>query len=254
MIKLLKSIAPIAFNDGLKRCNDIGKKVIGKMPKGGVLLDVGCGSGELTMEFAEKLRAKKVMGIEVVDEEILEAEKKGVACIKSDLNLKWQVEDDIADVVLSSQNIEHLHNTRLYLAECKRVLKPGGKVVILTENLSSWMNVFSLVLGWQPFSTTNINGWSIGNPLAYHKDKEKDEAFTKKMTEEGLSGATGHVRVLSYFGLKDMLKRSGFKNIKMYTRGYLPLWGIISDVLCGVDRVHGHFLIAEAEKEQETVK
>lgn len=44
--------------------------------------------------------------------------------------------DASADVVLSSQVLEHVGDPRLYLAECSRVLKPGGRLLLSTHG--SW--------------------------------------------------------------------------------------------------------------------
>ena len=123
MRKLLKYIAPKSFNDGLARCNDLGKRLI---RGGGVerFLDVGCGEGGLTMEFAKAANAREIFGIEYIPDLCRAAEEKGIRCIRQDLNTRWDIESDRFDLVLSSQNIEHLHNSRLYLEECYRTLKP----------------------------------------------------------------------------------------------------------------------------------
>ncbi len=110
------------------------------------------------------------------------------------------------------------------------------------------MNIGALFFGWQPFSTTNINGWSIGNPLIWHKDEPRDEAFMTIWQNTGVSGTVGHVRVLAYSGLKELLEKVGFKNVQVFSKGYLPLWGFISDVFCALDKRHGHFLVATGHK------
>jgi ubiquinone/menaquinone biosynthesis C-methylase UbiE len=243
---LLRIIAPKCFNDGLARSNNLGKKLIYNREIER-FLDVGCGNGKLTMEFAKIAKPKEIYGIEFVDEFRKEAKSRGIKCIKCDLNRKWDFEDNFFDLILSSQSIEHLHNTRLYLEECYRVLK-RGQLIILTENLASWVNIGALVFGWQPFSTTNINGWSLGNPFIWHIDEPKDEEFLKKWQDSGVSGTAGHVRVLAFKGLEDLLKKIGFENIKVYTEGYPPFWGKVSHFLCYIDRRHGHFLIATGFK------
>ncbi|MCE5250801.1 class I SAM-dependent methyltransferase [bacterium] len=247
MRKLLKYIAPKSFNDGLYRCNTLGKKLAGGRAVER-FLDVGCGDGRLTMEFAEIAQAKELYGIEYVDEFRQEAEKRGIRCSRQDLNGRWDFEDDFFDLILSSQNIEHLHNTRLYLEESYRCLRENGRLIVLTENLASWANIWALVFGWQPFSTTNINGWSAGNPLIWHSDLPRDEEFISTWQDTGVSGTVGHVRVLAYRGLKNLLEKTGFRNVRVFSRGYLPLWGSLSDALCTIDRRHGHFLIATGLK------
>jgi len=247
MMKILKYIAPKAFLDGLDSCNALGLRLASERTSSS-FLDVGCGDGSLTMEFAKAAGAKNVYGIEYVDSVRKEAEAKGIQCIKQDLNAAWELESDKFDFILSSQNIEHMHNSRLYLEECYRCLAPGGQLIVLTENLASWVNVGSLFFGWQPFSTTNMNGWSIGNPFIWHADEPKDEEFIAEWQATGISGATGHVRVLAYSGLEGLLQKVGFHDLRLFTTGYLPLWGALSKLLCTIDRRHGHFLIATGFK------
>jgi ubiquinone/menaquinone biosynthesis C-methylase UbiE len=250
MPNFIKEIAPKAFNDGLARCNVLGKKLV-RNTNVKSFLDLGCGDGSLTMDFAGIIKPGKIYAIEFMDEDRKKAEKKGIKCLKSDLNSFFKFKSSSFDIILSSQNIEHLHNTRLYLEECYRVLKPGGQLIVLTENLASWLNIFSLLFGWQPFSTANINGWSAGNPMSYHRDKEKNEKFVKKYTKTLVSGAVGHVRVLAYHGLEELMTRIGYSDVKLYTRGWLPFWGPLSDFMCTINKRHGHFLIATGFKDKK---
>jgi len=113
MRTLLKYIAPRAFEDGLKRCNETGIRLVAKR-NARSLLDVGCGDGRLTLEFAEASGATELYGIEYVDELRKQAEERGIRCSSEDLNGRWGYDDASFDLILSSQNIEHLHNTRLY--------------------------------------------------------------------------------------------------------------------------------------------
>jgi SAM-dependent methyltransferase len=245
--KFLKFIAPRSFKDGQFKCNELGKKLAFKKDVKR-FLDTGCNDGSLTMEFVKAMGACEVHGIEFIDDYRKKAEDGGIICSSLDLNGRWSYDDNYFDVILSSQAIEHLHNTRVYLQESFRCLRPGGQLIVLTENLASWINIWSLIFGWMPFSTTPINAWNLGNPFIWHVDEPKDDEFLKKWGHSEVSGVVGHVRVLAYAGLRDLLRKIGFSNIKLYTKGYLPFYGTISDVLCFLDRRHGHFLIASCQK------
>lgn len=249
MRRLLKWYAPKAFDSGLLECNNLAKRLLLKNPVEN-FLDIGCGDGALTLEFAKILKPKNIYGIEFVDDIKKKAEEKGITCVKEDLNGRWSLKSESFDFILSSQSIEHMHNTRFYLEECFRCLKCGGQVIILTENLASWINIGSLLFGWQPFSTTSVNGWAIGNPFIWYsgETREKENEFINKNLDSGVSGTIGHVRVLAYRGLRDALLKAGFKDVKVYGAGYLPFWGPISRILCKIDKRHGHFLAASAVK------
>ena len=235
MNSLLKYIAPKCFNEGQRECQNLGKNLVSHQ-KINNFLDLGCSDGKFTLEFARSFNPEKIYGLDISKSHCLTARKNGVNCKKHDLNHKFPYKNALFDLILSSQNIEHLYNTRAYLEECYRCLKPDGQIIILTENLASWPNIFSLVFGWQPFSTTNINGFSLGNPLIWHLDQQKS------------SCKDGHIRVLTPKGLSDLLKKTGFEKIKIQTKCYPPFWGSVSNFLCSIDRYHGHFLIANAFK------
>jgi len=244
--KFLKWIAPKSFNDGMAGCDRLCMEMA-RPVVGGSFLDAGCGDGLMTARFAGALGADSLFGIEFVDELRQRARERGIDCIKGDLNERWGFEDDSFDCVLSRHSIEHLYNTPLFLQECSRCLKPGGQVLILTENLSSWINIFALLFGWQPFSTTEIYGRSLGNPFIWHADEPKDEEFLARWHTGGVS-SVGHIRVLAFAGLRDLLLDTGFEGVELRTRGYLPIWGRVSELLCEVDRRHGHFIFATGFK------
>lgn len=245
--RVLKIYAPMAFNQGLEKANELGKSMIASN-RVESLLDVGCGDGELTLEFALAAGASDIHAMEYVDDFIEKARSRGIECVKGDMNSTWPFESDRFELVISSQSIEHVHNTRLYVEECYRCLKPGGQLLVLTENLASWINIGALLFGWQPFSTTYMNGWSLGNPLIWHADEPKDTDFIDRWHITGVSGTVGHIRVLTYRGLRDLMVRAGFQRVTMRSKGYLPLWGPLSDALCELDRRHGHFLVATGFK------
>lgn len=245
MRSFLKRFAPWTFMNGLERGNELGMELVAgrRVDK---MLDLGCKDGEITLRFAAAAGAREVWGVEYVEEFRELAQGKGIHCVPGDLNDTWQVPGGEFDLVLSSQSIEHMHNTRHYLEECFRCLKPGGQLLVLTENLSSWSNIGALVFGWQPFSCTSINGWVLGNPLTWDLDDPVDPEFLERMQPQGVSGTVGHVRVLSYRGLRDVLLKAGFSGVEVRSRGYLPFWGTLSDLLCRADPRHGHFLVANA--------
>lgn len=199
------------------------------------LLDVGCDDGERTLLFARAIGTTQLSGVEIVPERASEAQERGIAVSQTDLNERLPYDEGSFDVVVSNQVIEHLADTDTFVAEIARVLRPGGYAVTSTENLASWHNIGALVLGWQPFSLTNVSRvrQGLGNPLAIHRE------------EAGLSLETWqHLRVFGYRGLRELLEAHGLSVEDVRGAGYYPLPGRVARL----DPRHAAFLTVKARK------
>jgi SAM-dependent methyltransferase len=87
-----------------------------------VVVDFGCGGGYML----EALDAEERIGIEVNDVARAEAHARGIRTVGSanELPTEW------ADVVISNHALEHVLHPYSELCELRRILKPGGKLVI----------------------------------------------------------------------------------------------------------------------------
>src|SRR5262249_32467601 len=56
---------------------------------------------------------------------------------------RWPLEDDSVDVCICDYVLEHVEDPEAFIAECQRVLKPGGHVCIRTANAVSYIGVLS---------------------------------------------------------------------------------------------------------------
>jgi len=98
------------------------------------LLEVGCGSGKLL--YRMKNLGWMVTGIDLDSDAFAEAKSLGVDVRKGEL----QDHDFNAGefhIVVMNHVIEHLSDPLKVLEHCRHLLKPGGKLILLTPNCDS---------------------------------------------------------------------------------------------------------------------
>ncbi|MGW2486512.1 methyltransferase domain-containing protein [Streptomyces sp. NPDC001606] len=110
----------------------------GGVPEGGRVLDSGCGIGASAQVLARDLGCR-VEGITISGEQIRRAAEKAAQAGLADRvgfrlmdAMRTDYADDTFDAVWSLESCELMTDKRAYLAECLRVLKPGGKLVVAT--------------------------------------------------------------------------------------------------------------------------
>jgi SAM-dependent methyltransferase len=95
-----------------------------------VILDVGCGTGE-TMSFIKRIREKtRVWGVDNSRVAINYAINRGHKTVKLADAKKMPFRTEMFDAVLALDVLEHINNPGKVLLEMKRLLKPGGKILI----------------------------------------------------------------------------------------------------------------------------
>lgn len=99
------------------------------------LLDVGCSSGAF-LQIAKSFGIN-AEGVEPAEKPVAYAREQG---LKVHLGLLEEVKfpDSSFDAITLYEVIEHVDNPAKILEECRRVLRPGGVLVIGTGNTDSW--------------------------------------------------------------------------------------------------------------------
>jgi 2-polyprenyl-3-methyl-5-hydroxy-6-metoxy-1,4-benzoquinol methylase len=117
---------------------------------GELVLDVGCGEGRFTAE----LTAAGVhgVGIDVAEEPLRRAR---AAHPEVDVQLvdpcgPWPLADASFDAVWAGEVVEHVADTAGWLSEIRRVLRPGGRLLMSTPNHSR-LAVLRLALSTRAF-------------------------------------------------------------------------------------------------------
>ena len=103
-----------------------------------VVLDAGCGEG-YGLELLVAAGAGAVTGVDLDEPTVAHARRRyaerdaRIEVVAAELR-EVPLPDDHVDVVVSFQVIEHLHDIPGFLAELRRVTRPGGQVLIATPN------------------------------------------------------------------------------------------------------------------------
>jgi ArsR family transcriptional regulator len=109
------------------------------------VVDIGCGDGYLALEAARW--ARTVIGVDRSDAVLERAKDLGAR--RRVANVEWKkgdlarlpLQDDSADVAILSQALHHASEPERAIAEAVRVLRPGGRVLILDlrEHDQAWV-------------------------------------------------------------------------------------------------------------------
>lgn len=154
------------------------------------VLDIGCGNGLLLDEFA-RAGLKSLVGVDVFDQE------SGAAWEyrKADVTGALPAANSTFECVVAGEILEHVPNPDELLREIRRVLVPGGTLVLSTPNLVSWANRVLVPLGIQPLGTETSSEVALGR--------------RHRLLGQG-NQVQGHLKVFTHRALREILERYGF--------------------------------------------
>jgi ubiquinone/menaquinone biosynthesis C-methylase UbiE len=160
----------------------------------GILADIGCGPGLLTMLIAQKFPRLKVLGLDTAQEMIKTANANA-----NSLGFEGRVEfrkgniqslplpDQTLDFAVSSLSLHHWSEPERGLAEIHRVLKPGGQLLLIDMRRDSRLFFYLLMLFAtsfvMPAAMRKINE-PLGSVLASYTPLEIKELFARSPFKE----------------------------------------------------------------------
>lgn len=158
------------------------------------ILDVGCGPGTITMDFARLVPDGKVVGLECDSAREVIQQATRTAPAKNIHNIEFitanahalPFEDSSFDITHAHQVLQHVEDPVLALREMARVTKPGGYVAVRStdfrgftwwpefEGMSMWRELYLQVMrsnGGTPDSGRRLRVWAREAGLPIDDDK-----------------------------------------------------------------------------------
>jgi 2-polyprenyl-3-methyl-5-hydroxy-6-metoxy-1,4-benzoquinol methylase len=117
-----------------KHMSDVFYRHLPGPGRGRTLLDVGCGNGSFLVQA--QACGWDAEGIDPDPEATAEGLRRGVRVRAGDLGL-YAGQAQRFDVITLSHVIEHVHDPVAMLADCLRLLRPGGRLWVATPNQDS---------------------------------------------------------------------------------------------------------------------
>jgi trans-aconitate 2-methyltransferase len=163
------------------------------------VIDLGCGTGELTRKLADHLTDAKVLGIDASGEMLKEA-----SAFKTDrLNFEQRSieqqlkEDSKWDLVFSNAALQWLDDHETLIPAVIALLKPGGQLLVqVPSNHDHFTHEFIRTLAAQEPYYSALNGWTRLSPVL------NIESYAKIMFDQNGSAITVFEKVYPHV-LKD---------------------------------------------------
>ena len=100
------------------------------------VLDVGCGKGRFARVLQEQNPGTEIWGLDI-SEEMLRFVPAGIHTVTGSMT-ELPFADSAFDCVYATESLEHAVEIERAVEEMCRVLKPGGKLLIVDKNAEHW--------------------------------------------------------------------------------------------------------------------
>lgn len=220
-------------------------KIAESLNHGGCCLDCGASTGQHFERLSSLIgfEQDRYRGIEWDIDSVDKAQKKGLSVIQGDLNKPLEFASNSFQTVFAFSVLEHLLNGCQWMQEAKRVLAPGGHIVILTPNISTFFTIGLLLAGRMPSSGPHPDSESL---LRHETPFQISDIHNPDVESD--TPVHRHLVVFSFRVLRSYLYQLGFEGVKGYGFGLYPFPNFTQPVLERLDPYHCHQMVFVAEK------
>jgi SAM-dependent methyltransferase len=152
------------------------------LPENARIIDIGCGDGfhlKLLKDFGQKTWTLE--GVDADERAASMAEKKGLT-VHCGLLENLALPNDSYDLAILIQTIEHLADPTQLLREVRSLLRPGGRIVIVTDNTDSLDFTLSKKRFWGGYHFPRH--WNLFNKKTIRLLAEKIEMEAETLTTQ----------------------------------------------------------------------
>ena len=160
-----RTLPGIAHENYWFRRHEVAYRWLAPWCTGAVVVDAGCGEGYGAA--AVRAVATRVVALDYAPDVLahVAARYPSLDPVRADLQ-RLPIADGAAEVVVTLQTIEHLHDQPGFVAECARVLRPSGTFVVSTPNRITFSPGRDAPLN--PFHTRELDARELADLLAPH--------------------------------------------------------------------------------------
>jgi SAM-dependent methyltransferase len=225
------------------------KEIANALFDGGHCLDCGANEGYSFDRINDYIKFDKSRynGFEWNAESVNRAQLKGLNVFHGDLNRKLPFEDGQFRCVFGLSVLEHLLNGCAFMRECHRVLEKGGRLILLTPNISTYFTIALLLMGKMPSSGPNPDS----NALLAKQEIYKVSDHNLIHDSESETPIHRHLVVFSYRVLRQYLTMIGFTEVHGYGFGLYPFPPFMQPLMERIDPYHCHQMVFVARKQSD---
>lgn len=210
------------------------------------ILDCGANNGSAFDLLSKKceLAPHQYSGIEWNAQCVEEGRNRGLNIVEGNLNLGIFHEEETYSCVYALSVLEHLLNPCRFLKACYRVLRPGGRLVLLTPNISTYFTAMLILAGKMPSSGPHPDS----DQFLKMEEIFKVSSDLLQSDTEGDTPVHRHLVVFSYRALRQYLRMIGFVNVTGHGFGLYPFPCFAQPLLERLDPYHCHQMVFIATK------